>query len=109
MTFYHNSSTGATFNSCTAEDLPADRVPSGYIKIADPVYTLSDEQKGNGIRAVRNKLLRKEVDPLVCNPFRWQSLSEGKRAEWEGYRNLLLQVPQQSGFPDSITWPTLPS
>jgi len=109
MTFYQNPSTGATFNSCTAEDLPADKVPSGYIKIADPVFTESDEQKGNGIRAVRNKLLRKEVDPLVCNPFRWNALTDEKQGQWTQYRTFLLEVPQQSEFPINISWPTKPN
>ena len=29
--------------------------------------------------------------------------------EWRTYRQALRDVPAQSGFPDTITWPTKPS
>ena len=30
-------------------------------------------------------------------------------ADWKTYRQALRDVPTQSGFPDSVTWPTKPS
>ena len=47
------------------------------------------------------------VDPLVSNPLRWSDLTSDKQAEWSQYRIDLLGVPQQAGFPNTITWPTL--
>jgi len=44
----------------------------------------------------------------VSNPLRWADLSSDKQAEWSKYRTDLLNVPQQSGFPNSVTWPTEP-
>ena len=31
-----------------------------------------------------------------------------KQTEWTTYRTDLLGVPQQAGFPNTITWPTKP-
>jgi hypothetical protein len=60
------------------------------------------------VRAERDNILTKVVDPLVSNPLRWADLTEAKQAEWSQYRTDLLNVPQQSGFPNTITWPTNP-
>ena len=57
------------------------------------------------IRSQRDQLLL-EVDAFVGNPLRWAALSSDKQAEWVTYRTALLNVPQQSGFPN-VTWPTL--
>ena len=59
------------------------------------------------IRSKRNQLLR-EVDGFVGNPLRWAALSSNEQTAWATYRTALLDVPQQSGFPDTITWPTKP-
>ena len=59
------------------------------------------------VRRQRDQLLL-EVDAFVGNPLRWAALSSDKQAEWATYRTALLDVPQQAGFPDTITWPTKP-
>lgn len=59
------------------------------------------------VRAERDLLLS-VVDVVVSNPLRWADLSASKQAEWSNYRQELLNVPQQSGFPSSISWPTEP-
>lgn len=61
-----------------------------------------------GERAERDKRLSEEVDPIVSNPLRWADLTEAKQTEWTTYRTDLLNVPQQAGFPNTITWPTKP-
>ena len=58
------------------------------------------------IRADRNARLL-EVDSIAANPLRWSDLTSDKQAEWSQYRTDLLDVPQQAGFPNTITWPTL--
>ena len=60
-------------------------------------------------RSLRDHKLATEVDPMVTNPLRWAELSTAKQNKWKTYRTNLLNVPQQSGFPDSISWPTKPS
>ena len=60
------------------------------------------------IRDLRDNKLEKEVDPIVSNSLRWEDLSTSKQNEWKAYRTALLGIPQQSGFPNTITWPTKP-
>ena len=59
-------------------------------------------------RGERDKRLSLHVDPVVSNPFMWATLSAEKQGEWTQYRTDLLNVPQQSGFPSSISWPSKP-
>lgn len=64
------------------------------------------EQKIEDLRRLRNRKLSRFVDTI--NPMLWETMSESKKQEWRDYRQALLDVPQQSGFPDDITWPTKP-
>ena len=59
------------------------------------------------VRSKRNQLLR-EVDPIAGNALRWAALTSEQQTAWATYRTALLDVPQQSGFPNTITWPTKP-
>jgi len=68
----------------------------------------TDEQKAENIRMFRNELLVREVDPVVTNPLRWAELSTEQQQDWADYRTALLNVPQQVGFPNAITWPIKP-
>ena len=58
------------------------------------------------IRADRNARLL-EVDSIAGNALRWSELTPASQDKWSQYRIDLLAVPQQSGFPNNITWPTL--
>ena len=60
------------------------------------------------VRSKRDNILTTVVDPLVSNPLRWATLSSDKQAKWATYRQALLDVPSQAGFPTTITWPTKP-
>jgi len=59
-------------------------------------------------RSVRDDKLQSEVDSVVSNPLRWADMTSEKQTEWSQYRTDLLNVPQQSGFPNTISWPTKP-
>jgi hypothetical protein len=48
------------------------------------------------------------VDQVVTNPLRWEALDAETQAAWATYRQALLDVPQQDGFPNTVTWPTKP-
>ena len=67
-----------------------------------------DERESNNVRTKRDSLLQNEVDPLVTNPLRWAELTTEQQNAWSQYRTDLLNVPQQAGFPNTITWPTKP-
>lgn len=76
------------------------------------VHPISDEEYQKleleaSIRKQRDSFLVLYVDKF--NGPRWNALSEEKKLEWSNYRQALLDVPQQSGFPYTITWPTVPT
>ena len=56
----------------------------------------------------RDSLLATEVDPIASNVLRWSSLSEEEKQAWTDYRQALLDLPQQEGFPHSVVWPVRP-
>ena len=58
------------------------------------------------IRMERDTRLE-DVDDIY-GTLRWEYLSSEKQNEWKQYRIELLNVPQQSGFPSKVTWPTKP-
>jgi hypothetical protein len=65
------------------------------------------EELSEQARWKRNALLQ-EIDVIVGNPLRWASFSSEQQKEWADYRQTLLDVPQQAGFPNTINWPTKP-
>ena len=74
-----------------------------------PTQAELDAEAAANIRRQRDNILATVVDPIVSNNLRWADLTSDKQTEWSQYRKDLLNVPQQSGFPSSITWPTEPS
>jgi hypothetical protein len=67
----------------------------------------ADYRKAEEVRAERNKLLL-EVDAISSNPLRWAELDAPTQALWATYRLELLDVPQQTGFPQTVVWPLTP-
>lgn len=62
------------------------------------------------IRLVRDTKLRK-CDKM--SPMRWYGMTEEQKQEWANYRQALLDIPQQPGFPwegdmDAAPWPEEP-
>ena len=99
-------------NVQVSEEVWQNAIDSGHNTIIDGVTSdtdhRSDDVKASDARAVRNMLLVSEVDPIVTNPLRWAELSSAVQQQWTDYRTALLDVPQQSGFPSEIVWPTKP-
>jgi hypothetical protein len=61
----------------------------------------------DNVRRQRNDLLKEVVDTVVSNPLRWESLSVQAQENFRKYRQQLLDVPQQEGFPRNVVWPVL--
>jgi hypothetical protein len=55
-------------------------------------------------RAIRDELLT--VSDWTQTPD--APLTENERLRWRQYRQILRDIPQQVGFPDSIVWPNEP-
>ena len=58
------------------------------------------------VRATRDTLLVQYIDRF--NAVRFNALSTGQQKKWIAYREALLNVPQQIGFPFTILWPEIP-
>ncbi|MBP5698212.1 MAG: hypothetical protein J6W96_01625 [Alphaproteobacteria bacterium] len=69
-----------------------------YVKGYLPVPTT--EEKAVKVRAKRDLYLEVYVDPIVSNPLRWADLSEKEQQDIVNYRLYLLNIPEQSGFPN---------
>ena len=74
-----------------------------------PTQAELDAELAANLRGQRDQRLAEEVDPIVTNPLRWAELTDAKQAEWTQYRTDLLNLPDQAGFPNTVTWPTKPT
>ena len=83
-------------------------VGNNFSAYVAPTQAELDAALAAQVRAQRDNLLV-GVDVIVSNPLRWADLSSDKQNEWTVYRQALLDVPQQSGFPSTVTWPTVVS
>ena len=72
-----------------------------------PTQTEIDAALAGEVRADRDDRLA-EVDAVAGNALRWAALDAETQAAWATYRQALLDVPQQDGFPNTVTWPTEP-
>ena len=63
---------------------------------------------GDRVRAERDMKLATEVDPIAGNTLRWAALTAEQQQAWADYRQALLDIPQQDGFPHDVVWPTKP-
>lgn len=73
-----------------------------------PTQAELDAQAAEVVRAERNMKLATEVDPIAGNALRWAALTADQQQAWADYRQALLDVPSQSGFPHDVVWPTKP-
>lgn len=72
-----------------------------------PTQAELDAMLSEQLREKRDGLLL-EVDAFVSNPLRWATLSAENQDVWAAYRQALLDVPQQAGFPNDVVWPVKP-
>jgi hypothetical protein len=59
-------------------------------------------------RAERQLAFEHFVDPFVTNSLRWNSMTDAQRQTITDYRQQLLDISEQSGWPHTIEWPTPP-
>lgn len=61
-------------------------------------------------KEVTAEQVRQQRDRLLAE-CDWRSLPDapGDRDAWLEYRQQLRDITQQTGFPDNIQWPTLPT
>lgn len=83
-------------------------VVNGSVEFIDaPAKTYPDDELSGIARAKRDFLLSEYIDKI--NAVRWAALSASQKTAATAFRSALLDVPQQEGFPRSITWPEIPA
>lgn len=103
------------YNKDTArqEKFEVGAQPDNYTEQQPPIqdavwdggkWVIPKEVREQVARDKRNYLLT-ETDYLVLPDY---PITDTKRQEWEDYRQLLRDVTKQTGFPDSVDWPTKP-
>lgn len=71
-------------------------------KAIPPKSELSVEEKAKLIRSQRNLLL------IETDWTQAVDVPQATKDKWSAYRQALRDVPQQTGFPDNIQWPSKP-
>jgi hypothetical protein len=98
------SDVGAVFDVSSLFNLM--KVDKTTVKFTAPPTPDPAEIQAGEVRRKRNELLVSEVDPVAGHVLRWNSLTAEEQEALADYRQALLDVPQQSGFPQSVIWPT---
>jgi len=83
-------------------------IGTDFAAYVPPTQAELDAAAAAQVRAERDGILARVVDPIVSNSLRWAELTSEQQSLWTQYRTDLLNVPQQYGFPHDITWPTKP-
>lgn len=65
------------------------------------------QERIDAARSRRDYLLSEFDSKLFKNVIYWESLSQVEKDALIVYRQALLDIPLQSGFPDLIVWPVL--
>ena len=84
-------------------------IGSDYAAYVAPTQAEIDAKLSENLRNQRDQKLAEEVDPIAGNALRWAALTDAQRTAWGNYRTALLDLPTQSGFPDTVAWPTKPT
>jgi hypothetical protein len=94
QTFYHI----ITGNAAVFDD---DALISDWPEYTDTAPTVTADETAEEVRKQRDDLL-KQSD--------WTQLSDAPvdQATWATYRTALRNISDQSGFPNSVSWPTKP-
>ena len=80
---------------------------AGEIEDYSPPAPPTDEYLAEMARNERGSRLR-YLDTILTNPLRWAAYSEEQQTVIAKYRQDLLDVPAQAGFPQEINWPVSP-
>tara|TARA_B100001093_G_scaffold175586_2_gene168344 strand:+ start:15718 stop:16107 length:390 start_codon:yes stop_codon:yes gene_type:complete len=126
---YQTDIDGVFIGTTTADQDPLDNtnwlIPAGCVETEPPTITDSQLAKWSGTEwavedipvaepnpepVAAEVLARAERDELLMTSD-WTQVDDSPvdKSTWAAYRQLLRDVPSQSGFPNTITWPTKPS
>lgn len=100
---------------------PTTRLTMGLPLLVSGVYyenyimtEMTEEEKNENfdakafeVRELRDAILKETVDRM--NPVRWESMTTEEKNSWAVYRQALLDIPNQDGFPFDIEFPNQPA
>jgi hypothetical protein len=64
------------------------------------------QEKEAEIKERRERILRETVD-RINGPW-WEAMAEEQKAPWRAYRQALLDITEQPGYPFEVAWPARP-
>lgn len=67
----------------------------------------ADTNRAAQVRSDRDRRLGETVDRI--NAIRWETMTEEQKSAWRTFRQAMLDVPAQSGFPWDVEWPATPA
>ena len=128
MNVYQTDIDGVFVGITTADQDPMDEsnmlIPAGCVETAPPSTTDAQLARWGGTAWAVEDIPEPEPEPEPVDPAitarqerdylltssDWTQVADAPvdQAAWAAYRSLLRDVPQQSGFPTDITWPTKP-
>ena len=94
------SDNGAEFNTL---ELYQEMIASG--QVAKPTQQEIDDHAAALVRMERDARLATDVDPIATNPLRLGALTTEQQQALQQYRQSLLDLPAQPGFPHDVAWP----
>ena len=98
-----------TDNTVSNDNLLAAMAANGDVApYVAPTQAELDATLSVQLREERDALLS-GVDAIAGNALRWADINANAQAAWGVYRQALLGVPQQTGFPNDVVWPAAPS
>ncbi len=83
-------------------------IGTNFAAYVPPTQAEIDAAAAAQVRAERDSILARVVDPIASNALRWADMTTEQQNAWTQYRTDLLNVPQQNGFPYNIVWPIKP-
>ena len=83
-------------------------IGSNYAAYVPPTSEEVIAEQAAMARGTRQEILSSFVDPYITNNLRWQSMTDAQRQTITDYRQQLLDISEQSGWPHNVEWPTPP-
>ena len=90
-------------------DCKVDYTDDSGTPVPPVVIPPTPEEVAAATRNQRNAKLMDFDRKLYRNQFFWSTLTAEQQAERLSYRQALLDVPQQTGFPDDVIWTSYPT
>lgn len=84
-------------------------IVSGLAGAVLPYVPPTADEVATQVRAVRDQKLTRFDSDLYRNQFYWDALTQAQRDERLAYRQALLDVPEQDGFPCAVVWADFPT